>query len=55
MKAIGLQVCLDNIWNKMIDNYKKGKRTWLYCDEFHLLAQTEVSANIHSRFGERVP
>lgn len=35
MKAIGLQVCLDNIWNKMISNYKKGKRTWLYCDEFH--------------------
>lgn len=35
MKSIGLQVCLDNIWNKMIANYKKGKRTWLYCDEFH--------------------
>lgn len=44
MKAIGLQVCLDNIWNRMIENYKNGKRTWIYCDEFHLLAQTENSA-----------
>ena len=53
MKAIGLQVCLDNIWNKMIDNYKKGKRTWLYCDEFHLLAQTEVSAKYTQQIWRR--
>lgn len=53
MKAIGLQVCLDNIWNKMISNYKKGKRTWLYCDEFHLLAQTEVSAKYTQQIWRR--
>ena len=53
MKAIGLQICLDNIWNKMIDNYKKGKRTWLYCDEFHLLAQTEVSAKYTQQIWRR--
>lgn len=53
MKAIGLQVCLDNIWNKMISNYKKGKRTWLYCDEFHLLAQTEISAKYTQQIWRR--
>ena len=53
MKSIGLQVCLDNIWNKMIDNYKKGKRTWLYCDEFHLLTQTETSAKYTQQIWRR--
>lgn len=53
MKAIGLQVCLDNIWNKMISNYKRGKRTWLYCDEFHLLAQTEISAKYTQQIWRR--
>lgn len=53
MKSIGLQVCLDNIWNKMIANYKKGKRTWLYCDEFHLLTQTEISAKYTQQIWRR--
>lgn len=53
MKAIGLQICLDNIWNRMISNYKKGKRTWLYCDEFHLLAQTEASAKYTQQIWRR--
>ena len=53
MKAIGLQICLDNIWNRMIENYKKGKRTWLYCDEFHLLTQTEASAKYTQQIWRR--
>ncbi len=53
MKAFGLQICLDNIWNKMIDNYKKGKRTWLYCDEFHLLTQTDTSAKYTQQIWRR--
>ena len=53
MKSIGLQICLDNIWNRMIENYKKGKRTWLYCDEFHLLTQTETSARYTQQIWRR--
>ena len=53
MKAISLQICLDNIWNRMIENFKKGKRTWLYCDEFHLLVQTEVSARYTQQIWKR--
>lgn len=44
MKELGLQVCLNDIWNRTIANAKKGKRTWFYIDEFYLLTQTDSSA-----------
>lgn len=44
LKELGLQVCLNDIWNRIISNRKKGKRTWFYIDEFYLLTQTESSA-----------
>lgn len=44
MKVLGLQICLDSIWNRMISNKRKGKYTWIYIDEAHLLAQHETSA-----------
>lgn len=53
MKGMGLQICLDNIWNKMISNFRKGKRTWLYCDEFHLLVQTDTSAKYTQQIWKR--
>lgn len=44
LKELGLQVCLNDVWNKTIANKKKHKRTWFYIDEFYLLTQTESSA-----------
>lgn len=44
MKELGLQICLDYIWNKMISNNEKGKRTWFYIDEFYLMMQKQTSA-----------
>ena len=44
MKELGVQVCLNDIWNRTIANRAKGKRTWFYIDEFYLLVQTESSA-----------
>lgn len=44
LKELGLQVCLNDIWNKTIANKKRHKRTWFYIDEFYLLTQTESSA-----------
>ena len=41
---MGLQVCLNDVWNKIIANKKKGKRTWFYIDEFYLLTQADSSA-----------
>ena len=44
LKEMGLQVCLNDVWNKTISNRRKGKRTWFYIDEFYLLTQTHSSA-----------
>jgi type IV secretory pathway VirB4 component len=54
MKEMGLQVCLNDIWNKCIENKKKGgKRTWFYLDEFYLLTQTESSARFLQQIYKR--
>ncbi len=53
LKNMGLQICLDNVWNRMIENHKKGKYTWLFCDEFHLLTQTETSAKYTKQIWKR--
>ena len=45
MKEMGLQICLNDIWNRTISNkLKHNKRTWFYIDEFYLLTQTDSSA-----------
>lgn len=44
MKNMGLQVCLNDIWNRVIQNRSRGKRTWFYIDEMHILTQTDTSA-----------
>ena len=53
MKEMGLQVCLNDIWNKIIENKKKGKKTWFYIDEFYLLTQTESSARFLQQIWKR--
>ncbi|MDO4647075.1 MAG: ATP-binding protein [Eubacteriales bacterium] len=41
MKNLGLYICLNDIWNKMIANKRKNLWTWFYIDEFYLLLQSE--------------
>lgn len=53
LKELGLQICLDNIWNKMIENRAKGKRTWIYIDEFYLLMQKPSSASYIAQIWKR--
>lgn len=53
LKELGLQICLDNIWNKMIENQAKGKRTWIYIDEFYLLMQKPSSASYIAQIWKR--
>ena len=43
MQSLGLYICLNDIWNKMIENKKKGYFTWIYIDEFYKMLQTESS------------
>lgn len=49
MKKLGLHVCTNDIWNRMIENSKKDIYTWLYIDEFHLLLDTEGTVRFLQR------
>lgn len=53
LKEMGLQVCLNDIWNRMITNASLGKRTWFYIDEFYLLTQTDSSASFLQKIFKR--
>lgn len=41
MKELGLHICTNDVWNRMIENSKKGIQTWFYIDEFHVLLESE--------------
>lgn len=43
MKTFGMLVVLEQIWAQAQVNRAKGKRTWLYLDEFHLLFSNDYA------------
>lgn len=45
LKTMGMLIVLDQIWNRVTLNRQKGKRTWLYMDEIHLLFANDYSSN----------
>ena len=53
LKEMGLHICLDNIFNKMISNRKKGKRTWFYIDEFYLMMRSQTSSEYIAEIWKR--
>lgn len=44
LKEMGMQVCLEDIWNRTVANKKRRIRTWIFIDEFYLLTQSETCA-----------
>lgn len=44
LKELALKVCMNDVWNKIVDNRKSGKWTWFYIDEFHLLLSNTSTA-----------
>lgn len=44
LQELGMQICLNDIWNRMIKNKKQGIRTWFYIDEAHLFLRMPSSA-----------
>ena len=44
LSSVGMLVMLESIRARIARNYRKGKVTWLYIDEFHNLASQPVSA-----------
>ena len=44
LKALGMLVIQDQVWNRVSQNRDLGKATWYFVDEFHLLLRGEVGA-----------
>ena len=51
---LGMLVTLDAIYNRVIQNWKKGRRTWIFCDEFYILFRYEYSANFFYKLWKRI-
>lgn len=48
LKTMGLLVITDAMINRVSENWKKGKRTHLYIDEFHVVFENNYSSNFFS-------
>lgn len=44
LQKVGMQICLNDIWNRMISNKKRSVRTYFYVDEFYLMLRQPSSA-----------
>lgn len=53
MQEMGQKIVLNFVWNKMIENGLKEKRTWFYIDEFYIMTKTEASASFLKEIWKR--
>ncbi len=44
LRAVGLQVILEFVWQRVIQNKKRGVRTWLWNDEFSVMFNDDSSS-----------
>lgn len=54
LSPVSMLVMLEAIQQKILDNSKKGKATWLYVDEFHVLLNSEYSAQYLQQLWKKV-
>lgn len=54
LMPLGMLVTLDSIFNRVIQNWKAGKTTWIFADEFYLLFRYEYSADFFYRLYKRI-
>lgn len=54
LMPLGMLVTLDSIFNRVIQNWKKGKTTWVFADEFYLLFRYQYSADFFYRLYKRI-
>jgi len=54
LSPITMLVMMENIQNRISENAKKGKATWLYLDEFHVLLNREYSAKYLQQLWKKV-
>ena len=44
LRELALKICMNDIWNQMMENRRNNKWTWFYIDEFHLLLSNPSTA-----------
>ena len=54
LMPLGMLVTLDSIFNRVIQNWKRGKTTWIFADEFYLLFRYQYSADFFYRLYKRI-
>ena len=54
LRPIGMLVTLDAIFNRVIQNWKQGKTTWVFADEFYLLFRYQYSADFFYKLWKRI-
>ncbi len=54
LMPLGMLVTLDSIFNRVIQNWKEGKTTWIFADEFYILFRYPYSADFFYRLYKRI-
>ena len=54
LMPLGMLVTLDAIFNRVIQNWKRGKITWVFADEFYLLFRSQYSADFFYKLWKRI-
>ena len=54
LSPIIMLVMMESIQNRIVENGKRGKATWLYIDEFHVLLNSEYSAKYLQQLWKKV-
>ena len=54
LQPLGMLVTLDAIFNRVIQNWKLGKTTWVFADEFYLLFRYQYSADFFYKLWKRI-
>ena len=54
LSPITMLVMMESIQNRIVENGQKGKATWLYIDEFHVLLNSEYSAKYLQQLWKKV-
>lgn len=54
LSPITMLVMMESIQNRIVENGKRGKATWLYNDEFHVLLNSEYSAKYLQQLWKKV-
>lgn len=54
LMPLGMLVTLDAIFNRVIQNWKRGKTTWVFADEFYLLFRYQYSADFFYKLWKQI-